>query len=219
MTKEELQFSEYKKVPVIVMAGKQYNDSSEIISQLGEIMLATGNPKYRPTAIGEGVGKGGVQEEKMRALSQWAGEELVRALTVSIYRTPTESMQAMEYIISHPDFSWVQKQFNQYAGASIMYLVSKRMKSKYNIEDERQSVYKACSTWIAEVGDRTFLGGDVPCRVDLEVFGYLRAVHDMDTFADALKNTRLGPWYKAMEEAVGPSAVVPLPMPRESGQK
>lgn len=84
------------------------------------------------------------------------------------------------------------------------------MKKKYGISDERQSVYKAVSLWLAEVGDQPFLGGDMPCRVDLEVFGYLRAVRDMDTFADVLQNTRLGPWYKAMEEAVpAPNLVQP----------
>jgi len=206
MSKEEIKFSEYKKVPIVVLdGGEQFNDSSEIIAKLGERMAASGQTqRYRTTAIGEGVGPGGADAEKLKELSTWAGEDLVRALTCSIYRTPGESMQAMQYIISHEEFSWVQKMFNQYAGASIMYLVSKRMKGKYGIEDERQSVYQACSIWIAEIGDKKFLGGEEPCRVDLEVFGYLRAVQDMDTFADALKNTRLGPWYRAMQEAVPP---------------
>ena len=204
MSKEEIKFSEYKKVPIVVLdGGQQFNDSSEIILRLGELMTASGDTaRYSPAAIGEGVGEGGADPAKLKELSQWASEDLVRSLTCSIYRTPSESMQAMQYIISHEEFSWIQKMFNQYAGASIMYIVSKRMKKKYGIEDERQSVYQACSTWIAAVGDRKFLGGDRPCRVDLEVFGYLRAVQDMDTFADALKNTRLGPWFRAMEEAV-----------------
>ena len=41
-----------------------------------------------------------------------------------------------------------------------------------------------------------------------KVFGFLRAVRDMDTFSDVLKNTRLDPWYKAMEEAVPPALLV-----------
>jgi len=210
LSKTEIKFSEkYKKVPIVVMSdGEQMNDSSEIIAKLGEAMKATGDARYRSTAIGNGHGVGGVSEEKMEELSKWAGEDLVRALTVSIYRTPGESLQAMEYIISHPQFSYLEKMGNQYVGGVIMYLVSKRMKGKYNIDDERASVYKACSLWINEVGDRKFLGGDVPCRVDLEVFGFLRAVKNMDTFSDALKNTRLGPWYKAMEEAVPPPRLV-----------
>jgi len=51
--------------------------------------------------------------------------------------------------------------------------------------------------------------GSAPCRVDLEVFGYLRAIRDMDTFSDSLKNTKLAGWYRAMEDQV------PAPVLRE----
>jgi len=40
-----------------------------------------------------------------------------------------------------------------------MYVVSKRMKKKNNIDDERQAVYQAISMWLAEIGERKFLGG------------------------------------------------------------
>lgn len=208
-SKKEIAFSaDYKKVPIVIMEGQQINDSSEIIQMLGEAMLASGG-KYRSTAIAEGTGQGGVQPDKMREVSTWAAEDLVRALTCSIYRTPSESMQAMEYVISHPGFSWYEKAVNQYVGGGIMYLISKRMKKKYGITDERESVYKAVQTWLSEVGDRKFLGGDMPCRVDLEVFGYLKAVRDMDTFADTMQHTAVKAWYEAMEIEVGASAVVP----------
>jgi len=207
-SKKELEFSEYKKVPIVIMGTEQLNDSTEIIAKLSEVMLADG--RYEAGALAWNMGAKGASEAKAKELSEWAGKELVNALTCSIYRTPSESLQAMEYIISHGEFTWFEKMRNQYGGGAIMYLVSKRMKKKYGIEDERQSVYQAVSTWVAEVGDRKFLGGDAPCRTDLEVFGYLRAVKDMDTFSDTLKNTRLGPWYRSMEEEVGPPNLVAL---------
>merc|ERR1712070_425640 len=106
----------------------------------------------------------------------------------------------MQYVVSHPEFSYYEKMMCRYAGSALMYVISKRMKSKDGIVDERLSVYQAIGHWLSEIGtERKFLGGDVPCRVGLEVFGYLRAVHDMDTFSDALKNTKLNGWYRAME--------------------
>merc|ERR1711907_310301 len=38
MSKKELEFSEYKKVPVVLMGGEQLNDSGEIIQRLGQAM-------------------------------------------------------------------------------------------------------------------------------------------------------------------------------------
>jgi len=200
MNKNELKFSEYKKVPVVLMDSEQLNDSSVIIQRLGEVLAKREGAQL--TAIGDNATPGGASPEKLQELSVWAEKNLVPALTCSIYRTPSESMQAMQYIISHPGFSWYQKMLNQYIGGALMYVVSKRIKKKNNIVDERQAVYQAISTWLAEVGEREFLGGSAPCRVDLEVFGYLRAIQDMDTFSDSLKNTKLAGWYRAMEDQV-----------------
>lgn len=39
-----------------------------------------------------------------------------------------------------------------------MYMVSKKLKKKYNITDERASLYEAAQTWTAALGGRDFLG-------------------------------------------------------------
>lgn len=46
----------------------------------------------------------------------------------------------------------------KYAGAAAMYFVSKNLKKKYNITDERAALYEAAETWVDALNDRNFLG-------------------------------------------------------------
>ena len=46
----------------------------------------------------------------------------------------------------------------KYAGAAAMYFVSKKLKKKYNITDERASLYDAANTWTEALNGRNFLG-------------------------------------------------------------
>lgn len=39
-----------------------------------------------------------------------------------------------------------------------MYLVSKKLKKKYDITDERASLYEAAETWVDALNGRDFLG-------------------------------------------------------------
>lgn len=46
----------------------------------------------------------------------------------------------------------------KYAGAAAMYFVAKKLKKKYNITDERASLYDAANTWTEALNGRNFLG-------------------------------------------------------------
>lgn len=46
----------------------------------------------------------------------------------------------------------------KYAGAAAMYMVSKKLKKKYNITDARASLYDAANTWMEALDGRDFLG-------------------------------------------------------------
>ena len=46
----------------------------------------------------------------------------------------------------------------KYAAAAAMYFVSKKLKKKYNITDERAALYEAAETWVDGLNGREFLG-------------------------------------------------------------
>jgi len=56
------------------------------------------------------------------------------------------------------NFSFTERFAVKYAGAAAMYMVSKKLKKKYNITDERASLYDAANTWIEALNGREFLG-------------------------------------------------------------
>lgn len=114
----------------------------------------------------------------------------------------------------HSTMSYVEAVAGTWVGATVMWAVGKRLMGKHGFDKEgngspRQALYRCLNEWVAAieaVPGRAFLGGSVPSRADVTVFGMLRAIEGLDAFADALENTRVGDWYRRMEKAVGDSA-------------
>lgn len=56
------------------------------------------------------------------------------------------------------NFGFTEKITVKYAGAAAMYFVSKNLKKKYNITDERAALYEAAEQWVEALNGREFLG-------------------------------------------------------------
>uniref|UniRef100_A0AAV1UF05 GST C-terminal domain-containing protein n=1 Tax=Peronospora matthiolae TaxID=2874970 RepID=A0AAV1UF05_9STRA len=101
----------------------------------------------------------------------------------------------------------MERHLSKYVGAMVMYLIAKRSKKKYGIDDERLALYAALNSWADAVGDkRMFLGGHEPNKADLSVFGVLRAMHGLDTYNDVMRETKIWPWFRCMTDRVGSSS-------------
>ncbi|KAL0914019.1 hypothetical protein M5K25_017516 [Dendrobium thyrsiflorum] len=188
--KKEIKWSDYKKVPILVVDGEQLVESSDIIDKL--------NQRIHPekTILDE-------EESKWR---RWVDEHLVHVLSPNIYRTISEALESFSYITSHGNFSFHERLTAKYAGAAVMYLVSKKLKKKYNITDERAALYEAAETWSTAIDGREFLGGSRPNLADLSVFGVLRPIRYLKAGRDMVENTSIREWYQRMEAAVGESS-------------
>eukprot|EP00897_Mesotaenium_endlicherianum_P005323 jgi/Mesen1/4819/ME000243S04001 len=137
--------------------------------------------------------------------SRWVDDHLVHLLSPNIYRTPQEALEAFEYITTNGNFSVMERTMAKYSGAASMYFISKRLKKRHNIENERESLYKAAEEWMENLKGRKFLGGDKPNLADLAVFGVLRPIRYMRAGRDLMENTSILPWYERMEAEVGDS--------------
>jgi microsomal prostaglandin-E synthase 2 len=198
LTKKETKaFTDYRKVPVVRIDDEVVVDSSAIITRLRELVKAPeGSLQLGDEALKE--------EEQWR---QWVDKKLILLTVPNIYRTVPEALQAFDYCLTEGKFTPLERRMSKYAGAVIMYLVAKRSKKKYEIDDERQALYDALGCWVDAVGDkRLFLGGDEPNMADLSVFGVLRAMHGLDTYNDMLRETNIEPWFTRMTAKVGPSS-------------
>ncbi|KAA0058142.1 prostaglandin E synthase 2-like [Cucumis melo var. makuwa] len=194
LSKKEIKWSDYKKVPILVVDGEQLVDSSAIIDQLSHRVLSDKNV----SSVSEDD-----EETKWR---RWVDNHLVHILSPNIYRNTSEALESFDYITSNGNFGFAEKISVKYAGAAAMYFVSKKLKKKYNITDERAALYEAAETWVDALAGRDFLGGSKPNLADLAVFGVLRPIRYLRSGKDMVEHTRIGEWYTRMESAVGDSS-------------
>ncbi|CAK9227677.1 unnamed protein product [Sphagnum jensenii] len=192
--KKEIKWSDYKKVPVLVVDGEQLNDSTEIISTLQQRIHGDST---------DATSSASDEEEKWR---RWVDNHLVHLLSPNIYRTPKEALEAFDYLTTSGNFSTMERVTGKYIGATAMFFIGKRLKKRHNITDERASLYEAAEEWVKALDNRTFMGGSKPNLADLAVFGVLRPIQHLQTGKDMTASTHIGKWYSNMEEAVGPSS-------------
>lgn len=214
--KSELKWSEYKKVPVVLLDGStQLNNSSSIISQLYlELKASEGPSSHTKTwsvfsSKNTNGSRGKLPDESMirEEWRRWVDEKFVRAITVNIYRTANESFQTFDYITTHGNFGWAQRQAARIVGATMMWSLSNRLKKKYGIEgDVRQALYALAEEWAQGLNGQPFMGGEAPSLADIEAFGVIRSITGTDTFHDLQHNTNISPWYERMMKEVGDSS-------------
>ncbi|CAA2989554.1 GDSL esterase lipase EXL3-like [Olea europaea subsp. europaea] len=85
ISKKEIKWSDYKKVPILMVDGDQMVDSSDIIDKLTK--------KIHPDVQLEDD-----EEKKWRG---WVDNHLVHILSPNIYRSTSEALESFEYITSH----------------------------------------------------------------------------------------------------------------------
>ncbi|KAL3514792.1 hypothetical protein ACH5RR_027509 [Cinchona calisaya] len=197
ISKKEIKWSDYNKVPILMVDGEQMVDSSEIIDELSKRIGSRVQADNLLDEAGE--------ENKWRG---WVDNHLVHVLSPNIYRSTSEALESFDYITSHGNFSFTERIVAKYAGAAAMYFVSKKLKKRHNITDERAALYGAAETWVDALKGRNFLGGSKPNLADLAVFGVLRPIRHLQSGKDMVEHTRIGDWYSQMEGAVGASSRV-----------
>ncbi|XP_010692501.2 uncharacterized protein LOC104905612 [Beta vulgaris subsp. vulgaris] len=193
ISKKEIKWSDYKKVPILTVEGEQMVNSSDIIESLYKKMHPEGSS---------------MNTEEEKKWLRWVDDHLVHVLSPNIYRTAGEALESFDYIASHGNFGFMERMMAKYAGATAMYFVAKKLKKKYNITDERESLYQSAETWVNALKGRAFLGGSKPNMADLAVFGVLRPIRHLQSGKDMVEHTRIGDWYARMEKVVGESCRV-----------
>jgi microsomal prostaglandin-E synthase 2 len=193
---------DYRKVPIAFIQGVQVNDSTAIISELTKLLKERGCYKDMSVSGDDVV----AAREEEAAWRGWVDDKLVHTLPPNIYRTTREALQAFNYITEKGNFSAWEASFAKWSGAGAMYLVSKRLKKRHNITDERQALYDCMRDFVTAKGEREFMGGAAPNLADLATFGVLRSIEGLDAFHDLMAvdpDTRA--WYDGMTRIVGDS--------------
>ncbi|KAK7933759.1 hypothetical protein WMY93_004655 [Mugilogobius chulae] len=178
--RKEIKWSTYRKVPILMVDEEvQLNDSSVIISSIktrliskdksmSEILRCYPELKSKNNSGKEVVEymnkywlmlseadslqqypEKGMQKEEMK-WRQWADDWLVHLISPNVYRTTGEALASFDYIVREGKFGSFEGFFAKYVGAAAMFLISKRLKNRHNLQDDvRQDLYKAVNDWIS----------------------------------------------------------------------
>ncbi|XP_058491409.1 prostaglandin E synthase 2 [Solea solea] len=230
--RQEIKWSTYRKVPILMVDDVQLNDSSVIISSIrthlinqnksmsditscypelksvsdsGKEVTEYSNKYWLMLSEDETAAiypEKGTQKEEMK-WRKWTDEWLVHLISPNVYRTSGEALASFDYIVREGNFGSFEGFFAKYVGAAAMFVISKRLKRRHNLQDDvRQDLYKAVNEWVAAIGKkRKFMGGDCPNLADLAVFGVLRVMEGLQAFDDMMNNTKVKWWYRRMERA------------------
>uniref|UniRef100_A0AAV1UE53 GST N-terminal domain-containing protein n=1 Tax=Peronospora matthiolae TaxID=2874970 RepID=A0AAV1UE53_9STRA len=179
LTKKETKaVTKYAKVPVVTIGNDMVVESAAIIARLWDLVVPAKSSQLEHKEP---------QEEEAQ-WCQWA-------------------LQAFDFCLTAGNFTSMELHLSKYVGAMVMYLIAKRLKKKYGIDDKRLALYAALNSWVDAVGDkRPFLGGHEPNKADLSVFGVLRAMHGLDTYNDVMRETKIWPWFRCMTDRFGSSS-------------
>ncbi|GBP96524.1 Prostaglandin E synthase 2, partial [Eumeta japonica] len=121
---------------------------------------------------------------------QWADSVLVHVLSPNVYRTPSEALQAFRWFEEaggwKQTFPTWECALMVYGGAFAMWLISKRLKARHNLNDDvRVSLYNAAKEWMNAVNAKgKFLGGNKPNLADVSVYGVLSSIEGCTAFQD-----------------------------------
>ena len=190
LTKAEISFSpSYRKVPIgmlllftssysrllVLFNDRQLNDSSVIMDELIESLRVSGK---LPANF-----KGSSDPEIARWL-QFADKQLAVVLFPNITRNMLESWEAFGYINRVSHFGYFQKIILRVTGSVAMRLANSKIKKKYSIIDERESLLLAVNEWTTNgLNGKKFHGYSEPDLADVTIFGCLKSIESFATFA------------------------------------
>uniref|UniRef100_A0A7E4ZVK8 Prostaglandin E synthase 2 n=1 Tax=Panagrellus redivivus TaxID=6233 RepID=A0A7E4ZVK8_PANRE len=150
-----------------------------------------------------------------REWREWVDDHFIHLISPNVYRTWAEALETFQYFDRVGEWdrnfpAW-ERYLAVYVGAAAMFGISKRLKKRHQIDDERAAMKTACETWLAAIGpNRKFLGGDLPNLADLALYGAINSFVGCRAFEEMRKETRIGDWYDAVHQKVIQKAGSPL---------
>lgn len=189
LTKSEIKFSEYKKVPIAVVEGQTIKESGDIIEHITKTLT---NKDNLPS---------GFFTEDTQKWNDWSEKKLAVMLYPNITRSFGESWQCFGYSDKVQTWSAWERFSVRTLGSVAMFFVNGKIKKKYGIVREREELYTLLEEWTSALNKKPFLHGDAPSMPDVLVYGVISAVDGTQTHSDIMShNNDLKVWYEAMKK-------------------
>lgn len=197
LNKKEIEFSDYKKVPIFIDAdGTQVNDSNEIMKYIDE--------KYEGPSVFESSPEAQANEKKWL---DWS-ESYVKAVPPLIYSNMSDSLKAFDYITKTSQFSWHQKALIKYSGAVVMKMVAKKSAARQGIENPPSHFEGMISEWERSLGENNYAGGEKPNAADSAVYGITMSMSELPAAKLFTKHPKFMSWLGNMEAQTNTKLVI-----------
>ncbi|KAJ1418574.1 glutathione S-transferase [Ochromonadaceae sp. CCMP2298] len=200
LTKSEINFPvTTKKVPIVILDGKTFEDSSVIIEAITKYSEA----KQLKSFPGKSFFPADTEK-----WNEWSEKRLAVMLYPNITRSFEESWECFAYSANVGTWSALQRVIVRTIGPAAMSLANGRIKKKYGIVDERKELKAVLAEWCDALKGQKFLHGDKPTMPDVLVFGVLKSIQGLRTFEEIMQETPvLKIWYDNVDSCA-PSRVV-----------
>ena len=190
MKKAELDFSEWKAVPVFVESdGTQVNDSNDILHWV--------NSNHQGAERFPEAGEDANQDKWM----EFSNEVLGKSIVPVIYRTYGSSLRALDYVTKVDNFGRWQAWKAKWIGAVVMRMVAKSRAKIWERNPEANLDHQLDELSAGLSGD--FLGGDHPDGGDFANYGILRSMQGLRGFDIVEGHSIIGAWYARMQSTTG----------------
>ncbi|CAJ1374232.1 unnamed protein product [Effrenium voratum] len=175
LTRSQISFSkDYKKVPIAVFSdGAVVGGSTQIVDKVMESEDAA-----------KQIDASHFLSDEARKWSTWCDEKFAVCVYPNITRNVSECWQALGYLQKCPEFSPARAFATRAVGALGMAAAHGKIKKKYQMDNERDALFTAVDAWTAEVGSKSFRGGEKPDLSDLAVFGCIRGLSDLPLYSE-----------------------------------
>uniref|UniRef100_A0A4W5QQY9 Prostaglandin E synthase 2-like n=1 Tax=Hucho hucho TaxID=62062 RepID=A0A4W5QQY9_9TELE len=124
---------------------------------------------------------------------KWADDWLVHLISPNVYRTTGEALASFDYIVHEGRFGTYEGFFAKYVGAAAMFVITKRLKSRHNLQDDvRQDLYKAVRVGGGHWQEVVHVWRPPKCVLVME---------GLEAWNDMMENTKVQSCYRCMEKA------------------
>ena len=174
-----LEFTDHKKVPVLRDDDKVIVESATIIDYVND------NYVHADKA------------ENSKQWTDWVDDTLVHYLPALIHPNFFTSWKNFGHIMDAEQYSWFKAIIVRLGGSVVMPKVSRKLKKKHNINDEKAEFLAAIDHWVDNgLNGKAFFGGEQADFVDCSVFGVLHSGDKLGVIALAKNhNPTFSQWY------------------------
>ena len=184
MKKTELQWSDWKKVPVFVdINGTHVNDSNDILHYIDE---NNGNKFPRD-------GEDDEQDKWMNFSNDILGKSIVAV----IYKNYRTSLHALDYVTKVDKFSLKDRFVSKWLGAVVMRMIGRSRAKLFN-QPPRTNLQTQLDSMSSGIKGG-FFGGEDPNGAEFANYGILRSMQGLNGFDIVESHGVVWPWYNRMQ--------------------